>query len=779
MRKTISPGPITNNEGIPYDYIVIVDSGSKGLRVYVYNWLNPQIALERGYSFHKPLLHTLHEVRHNDLKTRARTDDKVPGEGIEESDSDSESESEPDDDVLFPKVATKKHWHRKIKPGISSFNLLPHKIGKHHMKYLVNLAMGVVPTLQHSRTPVFVHLTAGMRLLPPTEQQDILDEICAYLQRKSPFYIPECLSHVNVLNGDVEGIYGWLLVNSLMGAFDHPTDHDHGKNHSTYGLLDMGGALTQVVFLPNTTEIEEHQNNLYRVELKQTPIRIGQKGDDGKKKGEKSKGEESKGDKGKGEESKGEKSKGDKGKGEKSKGEEGEGDESKENADADGKKENQNQENQNDNRDLNRSTREDTSQETSQPDPIQSDSSSTLESTSSPQYDPPEETSYYVYSDSFLGFGMYQAHNRYLSSLVTAFATEHNIDLLGKPRIRMPVSDPCLPKGYATHAVVDDVAVSFVGESDFSRCLQNIFPVLVNSTYAAGTSALKSPNCKQHLAEDEIGSCLLNDLIPLFDFDVNHFMGVSGYWDAINRLLGPGALALAKYDYRVIYNKTSTVCSEPFSLLIELNSAKSGTAHMQEDDLAELCFKSSWILNFLHLGLGFPRFGIDETKSDKYGALLLVEDFDGQSFSWTLGRAMLYANDEYVQAYNNYLDTNVKRPGFFHSALESIFHYGAEQNGVPPRPQFDLSTVTKTSLGTYIEDLGNELTWYIHPHRWYGISIFAVLIVFIGVLMLGRQGRKRVTDRVKLMFSRSPTYEVVPEYELNTIDGLFKVDDEP
>ena len=173
--------------------------------------------------------------------------------------------------IRFPKIQSKKKWHQKVKPGISSFNLSPQKIGNYHLKHLLQLASSVVPKSQHYRTPIFLHSTAGMRLLTPTEQTLILNNICSYITNNSDFYIPECASHINVIDGDFEGIYGWLSINSLKGAFDNPEQHDHGKSHSTYGLLDMGGASTQVVFQPNNTEIKEHQNNLFKITLAQVP----------------------------------------------------------------------------------------------------------------------------------------------------------------------------------------------------------------------------------------------------------------------------------------------------------------------------------------------------------------------------------------------------------------------------------------------------------------------------------------------------------------------------
>ncbi|KAK6455678.1 nucleoside diphosphatase [Scheffersomyces xylosifermentans] len=739
--KPVKPGPLYSEDGIPYDYIVVIDAGSKGSRVYVYNWLNPAVALEKKHNlaeaYSKPKLNLLKRF------SEPRSE---PEEGVESDDSDSDSDDDDDDkeetpeknkkggkknkgnkddkkkkkkkleSVKFPKINSKKKWHQKVKPGISSFNSSPQKIGKHHLNYLLRLASSVVPKSQHYRTPIFLHSTAGMRLLNPTEQQQILDNICSYISSNSDFYIPECSSHVNVIDGDIEGIYGWLSINSLKGALDHPEKHDHGKNHNTYGLLDMGGASTQVVFQPNKTEIDEHSNNLFRISFAEVPIIA------------------------------------------------------------------------------NRSERE-------------------VKSVG--DYNIPERKEFNVYSDSFLGFGMYQAHNRYLSSLFHSYLEEHDVNEQSRifKSIGTPIPDPCLPKGYTTKAEIDDYSVDFTGESDFSKCLTKIFPVLSNNTYSAAQG--KSGNCKQFSEEDQVSSCLLNDLIPAFDFDVNHFVGVSGYWDAISSLLsyenvkGPASKrdnedspkddgstsekpddSADTYDYKVIYTQTNKICSSPLGTLIELNTAKPASKQLTDEELSELCFKSSWILNFLHLGLGFPRLGIDNepAKNKHFKSLELVEDIGGSSFSWTLGRAILYANDEYVQAFNNYTikilnlsaedieassEHFLKKPGFYHTASSSVYHFGAEQNGIPPRPMFvaprDGEKYHHYDYETPYRVDSSESKWYIEPHRWYGIVIFIGLLGFIGWLMLGRSGRSLVVERGKNKLKRfiqpllrRPTYIAVP-----------------
>lgn len=101
-----------------------------------------------------------------------------------------------------------------------------------------------------------------MRLLPDRERRRLLDEICTYARRNTEFLLPDCGLHIQVISGETEGLYGWIAANYLLGGFDDPVKHDHGKEHHTYGFLDMGGASAQIAFAPNTTEAVKHAEDL-------------------------------------------------------------------------------------------------------------------------------------------------------------------------------------------------------------------------------------------------------------------------------------------------------------------------------------------------------------------------------------------------------------------------------------------------------------------------------------------------------------------------------------
>jgi golgi apyrase len=204
-------------------YGVILDAGSSGTRLHIYKWKDP-------------------------AKARKDADDE-----------DLES---------LPKLVTEKKWTKKIRPGISTFGEHPSDVGREHLKELIDHALDIVPEHKVADTPVFLMATAGMRLLPQVQQAAVLRETCSYLRQTTDFSLPDCDLHIQVIKGETEGLYGWIALNYLLGGFDHPDEHKHGKGHHTYGFLDMGGASAQIAFAPNKTEAAKHWNDLKLLRLR-------------------------------------------------------------------------------------------------------------------------------------------------------------------------------------------------------------------------------------------------------------------------------------------------------------------------------------------------------------------------------------------------------------------------------------------------------------------------------------------------------------------------------
>ncbi|KAJ5098289.1 hypothetical protein N7532_005290 [Penicillium argentinense] len=204
-------------------YGIVLDAGSSGTRVHVYRWLR-NAAARKG--------------------------------------------ADADELKSLPEIKTKEDWVKKIHPGVSSFAGQPEAIGPDHLAELLEHAKKIIPKEDAKDTPIFLLATAGMRLLGNLERQLLLDQICSYARVNTDFLLPDCEAHIQVIPGKTEGLYGWIATNYLMGTFDAPEKHDHGKGHHTYGFLDMGGASAQIAFAPNATETKKHGEDLTLLRLR-------------------------------------------------------------------------------------------------------------------------------------------------------------------------------------------------------------------------------------------------------------------------------------------------------------------------------------------------------------------------------------------------------------------------------------------------------------------------------------------------------------------------------
>ncbi|KAI0538086.1 golgi apyrase [Xylaria digitata] len=207
--------------GKKWRYGVILDAGSSGTRLHVYRWQDPSKLIK-----HAP---------------------------IQELNS-------------LPSL--ENHYTKKIRPGVSTWGEHPEDVGPEHLETLIKKAKKKIPSERHADTPIYLMATAGVRLLPKNQQRSLLSEICTYFRQESPFSLPDCNAHVQVIPGETEGLYGWISANYLLGGFDDAEGHAHGKGHHTYGFLDMGGASAQIAFAPNSTVAQEHGNDLKLVRLR-------------------------------------------------------------------------------------------------------------------------------------------------------------------------------------------------------------------------------------------------------------------------------------------------------------------------------------------------------------------------------------------------------------------------------------------------------------------------------------------------------------------------------
>ncbi|XP_023392782.1 protein FAM161B isoform X3 [Pteropus vampyrus] len=126
-----------------------------------------------------------------------------------------------------------------VKPGLSAFVDQP-KQGAETVQGLLEVAKDSIPRSHWKKTPVVLKATAGLRLLPEQKAQALLFEV-QEIFKKSPFLVPN--DSVSIMDGSYEGVLAWITVNFLTGQL-------HGHSQETVGTLDLGGASTQITFLP-------------------------------------------------------------------------------------------------------------------------------------------------------------------------------------------------------------------------------------------------------------------------------------------------------------------------------------------------------------------------------------------------------------------------------------------------------------------------------------------------------------------------------------------------
>nr|XP_033785957.1 ectonucleoside triphosphate diphosphohydrolase 3 isoform X2 [Geotrypetes seraphini] len=134
--------------------------------------------------------------------------------------------------------------------GISSYGNNPQGAAK-SIEDCIEKVKEKIPSHQQNSTPVYLGATAGMRLLRSQNEKaanEVLSGIHSYF-RNQPFDF----RGAQIITGQEEGVYGWITVNYLMGNFLEKNiwrawARPHGAE--TTGALDLGGASTQISFIP-------------------------------------------------------------------------------------------------------------------------------------------------------------------------------------------------------------------------------------------------------------------------------------------------------------------------------------------------------------------------------------------------------------------------------------------------------------------------------------------------------------------------------------------------
>ncbi|KAK7208246.1 nucleoside phosphatase family-domain-containing protein [Myxozyma melibiosi] len=100
-------------------------------------------------------------------------------------------------------------------PGLSSYPDNPQGAAE-SLDPLLAVAMKEVPEDIKACTPVAVKATAGLRLLGPARSDTILAAVRTHLETKYPFPVVPG-DGVSIMDGKDEGVYAWITTNYLLG----------------------------------------------------------------------------------------------------------------------------------------------------------------------------------------------------------------------------------------------------------------------------------------------------------------------------------------------------------------------------------------------------------------------------------------------------------------------------------------------------------------------------------------------------------------------------------
>ncbi|GKU96038.1 hypothetical protein SLEP1_g9318 [Rubroshorea leprosula] len=196
-------------------YYVVLDCGSTGTRVYVY-----QASIDHKKDGSLPIV----------MKSFT--------EGISRKPSSQSGRA-------YDRMETEPGFHKLVhnRSGL-----------KAAINPLVRWAKKQIPDYAHKDTSLFLYATAGVRRLPSADSKWLLDNAWSIV-KSSPFLCQR--EWVNVISGMEEAYYGWTALNyrtHVLGAT---------PKKATFGALDLGGSSLQVTF-----ENEQHQHNETNINLR-------------------------------------------------------------------------------------------------------------------------------------------------------------------------------------------------------------------------------------------------------------------------------------------------------------------------------------------------------------------------------------------------------------------------------------------------------------------------------------------------------------------------------
>ncbi|XP_066222679.1 ectonucleoside triphosphate diphosphohydrolase 8 [Saccopteryx leptura] len=150
-------------------------------------------------------------------------------------------------------------------PGISSYASNPAQAGE-SLRDCLEEALAAIPEAHHRQTPMFLGATAGMRLLSQKNSSQAGDVFAAVTQALRQ--APVDFQGAELLSGQDEGAFGWITINyvlSLLVKYSFSGEWIRPPEGKLVGALDMGGASTQITFVPRGPILDKSTQATFRL----------------------------------------------------------------------------------------------------------------------------------------------------------------------------------------------------------------------------------------------------------------------------------------------------------------------------------------------------------------------------------------------------------------------------------------------------------------------------------------------------------------------------------
>ncbi|NXH18845.1 ENTP8 diphosphohydrolase, partial [Bucco capensis] len=150
--------------------------------------------------------------------------------------------------------------------GISSYANDPPKAGD-SLRECLEKALKAVPAAKQRDVPAYLGATAGMRLLRE-QNSSVADQILAEVAKTMQEF-PVAFQGARILTGEQEGAYGWITINYLLDSFTKYSPKAHTwlrpEAANIFGALDLGGASTQISFMPEGSMVNWDEGSKLRL----------------------------------------------------------------------------------------------------------------------------------------------------------------------------------------------------------------------------------------------------------------------------------------------------------------------------------------------------------------------------------------------------------------------------------------------------------------------------------------------------------------------------------